>query len=420
MAAGLTNWAGNIRFGANQLHRPASVPQLQDLVATSPLLRALGTGHSFNRIADSSGELVSVADLPVVIDVDAGAAAVTVSGGVRYGELAGRLHAAGWALPNLGSLPHISVAGACATGTHGSGDTNRSLPAAASAIEFVTADGELVALSRDRDPDSFPGAVVAMGCLGIVTSMTLDIVPAFEIAQYVYDDLPAASLLESFDEVFAAGYSVSVLTTWSRPSAYQAWIKARYDGRPDSWAPSWLGAVAADGPRHPIAGMSPEHCTEQLGVPGAWHERLPHFRLAFTPSNGDELQSEYLLPREHAVAAIEAIAEIGEQLAPVVQVSEIRTVAADDLWLSPAYGRDTVAFHFTWVSDADAVAPAVRALETALAPYSARPHWGKVFSVPPESLPALYDRWDDFRRLKAAYDPAGKFTNAWITNLFGE
>ncbi|MEO7631523.1 MAG: D-arabinono-1,4-lactone oxidase [Mycobacteriales bacterium] len=416
MAKDLTNWAGNIVFSAEFVHRPTDVAELQRVVAASPGVRALGSGHSFNRIADTSGHLVSVAELPASMDIDSATSTVQVSAGVRYGELARSLHASGYALPNLGSLPHISVAGACATGTHGSGDANRSLPAAVSEIEFVTATGDIERLTRAGD-EHFCGSVVALGCLGVVTSLTLDVVPTFEVAQVVYDELPPVRLFDGFDTVFAAGYSVSVFTTWGRPRSYQVWVKRRSDDVAQLEG-SWLGAVAADGPRHPIPGVSPVNCTEQLGVPGAWHERLPHFRLAFTPSSGDELQSEYLLPRAHALDALAALDRISDVIAPAVQISEIRTVAADDLWLSPCYGRETVAMHFTWISDAGAVAPAVAAVEEALAPYDARPHWGKVFSTAPEALPALYEHWDDFAALMAEYDPAGKFRNDWVATLF--
>ena len=295
------NWAGNVTFGAERFHRPASVPQLQRLVARSERVRALGTGHSFNPLADTPGDLVSAAGLPRLIDVDAAGETVTVSAGLTYGEVAVALHRAGRALPNLASLPHISVAGACATGTHGSGDGNGGLASAVSAVEMVTADGDLATVARDTDPARFPGTVVALGALGIVTRLTLDTVPAFGIRQYVYEDLPAGQVLEHFDEIFASAYSVSLFTGWRGPGIRQAWLKRRADA-PDAGTagPWWMGGRRADGPRHPVPGMSPAACTEQLGVPGPWHERLPHFRPEFTPSAGEELQSEYLLPRAHA------------------------------------------------------------------------------------------------------------------------
>ncbi|HEX8628114.1 MAG TPA: FAD-binding protein, partial [Catenuloplanes sp.] len=352
MTRPITNWAGNITFGAGRLHRPSSVEELRTLVARCERVRVLGTGHSFNRLADTDADLVSVAGLPGTVEIDEAGATVRVAAGVRYGEVARRLHTAGYAVPNLASLPHISVAGACATGTHGSGDRQGNLATSVSALQLVTADGGLRTVSRRDDGDRFAGMVVALGALGVVTSVTLDLVPTFDIRQDVYDDLPLHRLAGHWAEIFASGYSVSLFTDWTGPRFNQVWVKRRVDG-PDAGRParSWLGARLADTPRHPVPGMSPVHCTDQLGVPGAWHTRLPHFRLDFTPSSGAELQSEYLLPRDRLIGALTALDAIRHRIAPVLQISEVRTVAADDLWLSPSYQRDTVGLHFTWIPD---------------------------------------------------------------------
>jgi xylitol oxidase len=388
------------------------------MVAESTRARALGTGHSFNRIADTTGELISTAALPTVADIDTAAATVTAGAGVRYGDLAQRLDAAGWALPNLGSLPHISVAGACATATHGSGDRNRNLPAAVRALDLVTADGSLLTLDR-ADSGRFPSAVVGLGALGIVTTLTLDLVPAFQVRQYVYEDLPAGQLTGHFDEIMGAAYSVSVFTGWQGGRHSQVWLKHR-EGDPETFTAGrpWHGARPADGPRHPVPGMPAATTTPQGGVPGPWHERLPHFRLGFTPSSGTELQTEYLLPRQAAVPAIEALSGLGELFAPVLQISEIRTVAADEAWLSTAYRQDSVALHFTWVLDTGAVLPVIAAVERELVPLGARPHWGKVSGMAPEAVRARYPRWDDFRALARSLDPAGKLRNDFIDRYF--
>jgi alditol oxidase len=414
-----TNWAGNVTFGAERLHRPTSLDELQHLVARSRRVRALGTGHSFNRIADTTGDLVSVAGLPGTIDIDG--PRVTVAAGVRYGELATHLQEHGYALHNLGSLPHISVAGACATGTHGSGVTNGNLATAVSAIELVTAAGDLVTLSREADGDRFAGAVLALGCLGVVTHLTLDIEPSYDVQQFVYEDLPRDQLDEHLDDIMASDYSVSLLTTWRHPFFEMVWRKHRVD-RSGSIAaePGWMGARLADRPRNPIPDLSGENCTEQLGVPGPWHERLPHFRLGFTPSSGEELQSEYLLPRRHARAALTALDSIRDSIAAVLQICEVRTVAADEMWLSASYRRDTVAFHFTWVKDTHALTPVLALIEDRLAPLSARPHWGKVFGTSPDVVSSLYDRLPDFQRLRHDLDPTGKFSNDLVDRYLGE
>jgi xylitol oxidase len=399
------NWAGNVHFGAARLHQPSTVEELQELVATTEHLRPLGTGHSFNHIADTRDDQVSIVDLPAVCDIDTDRGVARVAGGLRYGEVAVRLHAAGWALPNLGSLPHIGIAGACATGTHGSGDRNGVLATAVAGLEIVTADGVVVAI------DDMAGAAVHLGALGVVTHLDLRLCPTFDVTQHVYDGVALPPHLDDVDELFAAGYSVSLFTRWTGPG--QVWVKQRADD--DRPAPArWLGGTRAEGPRHPVPGMPAQFCTPQLGEPGPWYERLPHFRLEFTPSAGDELQSEYLVPRDRAVEAIAAVRAIGDRVAPVLHISELRSVAADGLWLSPSYGRDSLAIHFTWINDIDAVTPVMAAVEERLLPLDARPHWGKLFAIPAGTVRMAYERFDDFTALVRRYDPGGKFRNPWL------
>lgn len=399
----LANWAGNVVFSTERLVAPRSISELREVVAGAERAHVLGTGHSFSRIADTTGTLISLAELPEVVEV--GANVVRVSAGIRLGELATRLHARGLALHNLPSLPHISLAGACATATHGSGNGNGSLAAPVRSVDLVTADGGMSTLKRgDED---FGGAVAALGALGVVTAMEVDVVPAFDVEQRVYLDVPWSVLVDRFDDVFAHAYSVSVFTDWR--GDIRAWVKRRTGDAPASL--TWTGAVEATTPQHPVLGLSGETCTRQLGVPGPWHERLPHFRSDFTPSVGAELQSEYLLPRSHAGEALRALGEVGARIAPVVQTAEIRTVDADDCWLSPAYQRPSVAFHFTWTPETEPVMAAVAAVEEALAPWSPRPHLGKV-----SLLPATRD--PRFTALMARLDPTGKFRNEAIDAHF--
>ncbi|MBL7499109.1 FAD-binding protein [Frankia sp. CNm7] len=426
------NWAGNVIFRASRRAAPASVEELQEMLAGCRSARPAGTGHSFNRIADTDGTLISTTGLPRLVRIDPAARQATVSAGLRYGDVARELVAAGWALPNLGSLPHISVAGACATATHGSGDRNGNLATSVAAVGMVTSSGEILDVRRGVDPD-FAGHIVALGALGVVVTMTLDLVDGFRVSQRVYDGLTRAALLAHLDELFAAAYSVSVFTTWEEDSA-QVWLKRRVDedaeageagDGPENGAggdgdpPAELfGARPASRPLHPIRGFDPRHTTQQLGVPGPWHERLPHFRLNFTPSAGEELQSEYFVAREHAAAAVAAIFEIGAVIRPALQVSELRTVAADDLWLSPAYQRDSLALHFTWLPGEAIVRPAVAAVERQLAPFSPRPHWGKIFTLPPELVRASYPRAEDFQALAGRRDPDGVLRNPYLDSYF--
>ncbi|EFF93777.1 sorbitol oxidase [Streptomyces sp. e14] len=407
----VTNWAGNVAYTAREVHRPESAGALRALVASSAKVRALGSGHSFNEIADPGpdGVLLSLAALPAEADVDTAARTVRVGGGVRYAELARRVHAHGLALPNMASLPHISVAGSVATGTHGSGVANGPLASAVREVELVTADGTRVTIARGDA--RFDGAVTSLGALGVVTALTLDLVPAFEVEQHLFTELPLEGL--DFEAVAGAAYSVSLFTDWRDPGFRQVWLKRRTDDP----LPAFPWAAPAKVALHPVPGMPAGNCTEQFGVPGPWHERLPHFRPDFTPSSGAELQSEYLLPRAHALAALHAVQEIRAAVAPVLQICEVRTVAADAQWLSPSHGRDTVALHFTWIEDTTAVLPAVRRVEAALEPFAPRPHWGKVFTTPAAALRGRYPRLADFRALAGELDPAGKFANAFVAGL---
>jgi xylitol oxidase len=412
MTETVTNWAGNITF-AGELHRPRSLDALRALVAAGAAVRVLGSGHSFNEIAEPGpgGVLLSLDALPAEVEVDTAARTVRVGGGVRYAELARRVHERGLALANMASLPHISVAGSVATGTHGSGVANGSLASAVREVEIVTADGSTVVLGRD-DP-RFGGAVTSLGALGVVTALTLDLEPGFEVEQHLFTELPLSGL--DFETVAASAYSVSLFTDWREPGFRQVWRKRRTD-QPLADFP-W--AAPATEALHPVPGMPAVNCTEQFGVPGPWHERLPHFRAEFTPSSGTELQSEYLLPRRFAGDMLYAIDKIRQTVAPVLQTCEVRTVAADAQWLSPSHGRDTVAAHFTWIEDTAAVLPVVRRVEEALDPFDARPHWGKVFTVPAEVLRGRYPRLDDFRALVRDLDREGKFSNAFVRDLLG-
>jgi alditol oxidase len=412
---GPTNWAGNYTYLAHRLHEPASIEELQELVRNSRSLRVLGSRHSFNDIADTTGDQVSLRRMPRVFELDRVAGTLTVDGGVRYGEISGPLHAAGYALNNLASLPHISVAGACATATHGSGDRIGNLATIVSGLEVVVADGEIVRVARESDPDAFKGAVVSLGGLGVVTSLTLDLQPTFQMRQDLYEYLPLARVVDHFDDITSSAESVSLFTDWRAPVIDQVWLKRRVsDGERFEPPADFFGARIATAPIHPIRRMSAAALTEQLGVPGPWHERMPHFRMDHTPSSGAEIQTEYLVARRHAVEALLAIDAASDRFSGPLQISEVRTIAGDELWMSTAYGRASVAFHFTWQPDWEAVRGVLPALEAALAPFEPRPHWGKVFALSPDAVRSSYERLPAFVSLLERYDPSGTFRNAFL------
>jgi xylitol oxidase len=398
------NWAGNFTYSTTRVLRPRSVAEAQELVAEAESVRPLGTRHSFS--------LLSTENLNRMVEI--GDETVTVESGIRYGELSSALESHGLALPNLASLPHVSVGGAVATGTHGSGARNQSLSATVAALELVGADGSIRRLCRG-DGD-FDGAVVGLGALGLVTSVSLDVVPAFVLRQYVFEQLPWATVESDLDAILEGAYSVSLFTMWDEPAIGQVWVKTT-----EQLSSSYFGATPATQPRHPIPGADSENCTEQLGAAGPSGERLPHFRLGFTPSGGDELQSEYVVARRHGADAIRELRRLARAVSPLLLTSEIRAIAADTLWLSPFYEQDSFAFHFTWKPLLEDVLTVLPQIESALEPFGVRPHWGKVFIRSAEGLEAVYPRLPDFRRLLQKLDGGGKFRNEFIARyLLGE
>ncbi len=412
-----TNWAGNYTFSTQHLAQPASTAELQRLLPTLQEAKSVGSRHSFNHIADTTGTQIDLVQMKSM-QLDAAARTATIGGGVTYGELAPWLHRQGFAVHNLASLPHISVAGACATATHGSGLANGCLSTAVRSMDLVTSTGDLVTLSRDTTPDAFRLAAVHLGALGVVSALTLDLLPSFDVAQMIYTDLNFSELQYGLREIFSAGYSVSLFTNWQAPRATQACVKRIVvPGQIEDFPDTFFGAARQTQKLHPLPNISAESCTEQLGQPGPWFERLPHFRLDYTPSAGAELQTEYFVPLEQAYDAIVAVERLRERITPHLLINELRTVAADDLPMSMAYRRDSLAMHFTWKQDLDPVLALLPAVEEALAPFGARPHWGKLFTVPASRLPALYPELDSFRALAQRFDPRGVFRNAFLREL---
>jgi alditol oxidase len=433
----LKNWAGNLEYSTANVTYPETVEQVQAVVKQADKLRTLGTQHCFNKIADSPHQLVSTKKLSKILALDAEKKTVTVEAGVRYGTLGEYLQAKGFALRNLASLPHISVAGSIATATHGSGVKNGNLATEVSGLEFVTGTGDVVTLTREKDGEQFNGAVVHLGGLGVVTKVTLDIVPTYQVSQVVYENLPFAELEKNFEAIMSSGYSVSLFSDWQKNVISEVWVKNRLGGNQTAQPqpgvigiqpgkaigsggqtvqakPELFGAKLATRNLHPIRELASENCTDQMGVPGPWHERLPHFKMNFTPSSGKELQAEYFIPFGNGVAALKAINSLGDKWIHDLFISEVRTIAADNLWMSTAYKRPSVAIHFTWKQHTNEVMGLLPLVEEQLAKFGARPHWGKLFTIPAAQLKARYERYADFQQLLRQYDPKGKFRNEFL------
>lgn len=412
------NWAGHIPYGAAHYHSPTTMAELQAIVRAADKVRLIGSRHSFNPIHDCTDTIIALDKLPQTVTVDEARQTATVSAGITYRELCPQLHHAGYALHNLASLDHITVIGACMTATHGSGDRHGNLATIVSGLEMVTADGAVVTLSREKEGDHFLGTVVALGALGVVTKVTLDLLPTFLIQQDIYEKLPLAQVYQNFDAIMSAGYSVSLFLDWQHDWVDTVWVKQQL-------APQQLPTVPATffdatlAPRKRAIDPASDRYLTPIGVPGAWYERLPHFAFKDALRQGNELQSEYFVDRRHIVAAMQAVAQLRAGLAPIIGVTELRTVAADQLWLSPAYGQDIVGIHFNWQKKWPEIQHFLPTLEAALAPFQPRPHWGKLFGLAPAQVQAGYTRLADFQALARDYDPQGKFRNAFVdTYLF--
>lgn len=409
----LKNWAGNLTYSTGNVHYPKTVEEVQDVVRKCDSVKALGSRHSFNTIADSTQNQLSLQNLNKVISLDKNANTITVEAGTRYGDFAPYLDEHGYALANLASLPHITVAGACATGTHGSGIKNQNLSSAVAAIEFVNAAGDVITLSK-KDGDKFYGAVVNLGAIGIVTKVALDIMPTFQVKQVVYRNMPMDELKDHFADVEAKGYSVSLFTNWANKNINEVWIKSIATSNDEPASAELFGAKAATKNMHPVEDQSAENTTDQMGVPGKWYERLPHFKMGFKPSTGKELQAEYFVPVEHAYDAIMAIEKLSEKITPHLFITEIRTIKADELWMSPCYKQTSVTIHFTFKQEVEAVMNLLPQIEKQLSPFNAKPHWAKLFTMQPKILQSSYAKLADFKELVAEYDPKGKFRNEFL------
>ena len=407
------NWSKNVDFNDREFLQPVSLAELQDFVRSHAKVRARGTAHCFNDIANTSSSAINLSNMPKVIEINESKKSVTVASALKYGELAPVLYEKGWALDNLASLPHISIAGSVSTGTHGSGIKNRNLANQVLSIDMVTAEGELRHI--DRSNPAFAGLVVGLGLGGIVYQYELKVEPAFSVRQVIYPEIPMDILQRNFDQIMGTAYSVSYFTDWGPDQNGNLWCKFRDEEN----IPESVGGIGkADKKYHPIPSVDPVACTDQLGVPGEWYQRLPHFKLDFTPSVGEEIQSEFFVDRKDAAVAIATISKLGREITPLLWITELRTIAADELWLSGAYQRDTLGIHFTWKKD-DAIYPVIEKIESGLRPLNYRPHWGKVFTADAEYLRSAYPKMAEFKALIEALDPTKKFENSYTRKYLG-
>jgi xylitol oxidase len=406
------NWGGNLDYGPGKILAPESLAELSEIIRSGKV-RPIGTKHSFSNLVIGEGQLVSAAGLSFEPVIDQKNSTVTVPAATKYGELAVFLEEEGYALKNMGSLPHISIAGSAATGTHGSGDKNQILSSSLVSFSYLDANGVIVTLNRSSK--NFEACRVGLGAYGLWVNLTLAIVQSYQMRQDVFRNLPWELFLEDPAKLTAAGYSVSLFTKWGSDTIDQTWVKSRSH---DSAPPIEIAGIKPDSTSMPelMPGVG-DNLTQQGGEEGAWLDRLPHFRFDATPSAGNEIQTEYFFERKNIVGAIKAIQTIASEINPTLLISEIRTIAQDAAWLSPMLRGDSVAVHFTWVNDAAAVAKAVALVEKATAEFKPIPHWGKVHGFSAEKLREVHPKLDRAKALFDSLDPQGVFSTDYLMSL---
>lgn len=406
------NWVGNLQYNSKKYFQPERVGQIQELVKNSKRIKTLGSRHCFNSIADCDETHLSLAKMNKMLAIDENEMTVTIEGGAQYSDFCVELNEAGFALPNLASLANISVVGACATATHGSGVNNQSLASSISEIELVDGNGGIITLSRQKDAEKFNGVVVNIGAIGIVTKLKLDIEKSFQVRQDLFENLSIEQLAENFDEITSSGYSVSLFTNFQKSIRVMN-IKRRIDENISDLPKEFFGATAAKESIN-SRGIPDTNRSPQMGVSGCWFECLPHFKFSKQLIQGEEIQSEYYVERKNAVEAILALEEISNIIFPQIIVAEIRSIKADNHWLSPFYRGDSVGIHFSWKLNEREVMKILPEIEKVLAPYKPIPHWGKLFTISREELHAYYPKMSEFIGLCEEFDPNGKFRNEYL------
>jgi L-gulono-1,4-lactone dehydrogenase len=422
------NWAGTHSCVPVTIEHPKSAREVAGAVRRAAeagrAVRAAGAGHSFSPCVPTDGTLVRLDRLDRILDADAGTGLVKVEAGITLSALNAGLEARGLALPNLGDIDAQSLAGALATGTHGTGARLQNLSAQVEALELVHGAGERRTLTRD-DGDLLRAARVGLGSLGIVTAVTLRCVPAFRL-RGVDTTLPLEEVLDGLDERVDAHDHFEFWTFPHSPLAL-----TRTNDRTDApvsapgRARAWLHDVLLD-----------NHALELLSRTGRRFPRaIPRInRLAAAAASGRERvdvshrifasprlvrfdEMEYAVPREHAADAVRGARAILERH-PVNFPVELRFVAADDALLSPAHGRDTAYVAVHVFKGMDGEAP-FREVERLMAGWGGRPHWGKRSYLGARELKTRYPGWEAFAAARAELDPEGRFENAWARRTLG-
>jgi FAD-linked oxidoreductase len=426
-----SNWAGQQHCSPAVVEHPRSdqdvVAAIERAHAAGHVVRAVGSGHSFTDTCLTDDCQIELSGLASLLDADPASGLVRVGAGMRLHDLTRALHTHGLALENQGDIDQQTVAGALATGTHGTGERFCNLSAAVVGCRIALADGTIRALSADATPDLLRAARVSVGALGVITEFTLRTVPAFRLRK-VEEPRPLLETLDAFDdlnaahdhyELYAFPYAKTCLSfasdrTGDAPAPLPRWRKWLVD---DLLANRGLELFSRTGRRFPAQAPRISRTMTRLLSRDV---RVDHSHLVFSSERRVRFtEMEYAIPRAHAAAALRSVlAMIEAERARVTFPIEVRTTAPDDAFLSTASGQDTayIAVHQFEGMPYDTY---FRAVEAIMDDFGGRPHWGKRHFQTAASLAPRYPDWDRFAAARAELDPAGRFTNDYVRRTLG-
>ncbi|MFG1791261.1 D-arabinono-1,4-lactone oxidase [Nocardia sp. NPDC049149] len=423
------NWAGDQRCAPAAIATPHTSDELAEILAQAgdagQTVRVAGAGHSFTDAVLTDGVLVDLANLNRVLDVDTATGLVRVEAGSTLNAVSNALHGHGLTFPNLGDIDVQTVAGATATGTHGTGATLQNLSAALHSIELMLADGSRVELNAETDPDGWRAARVSVGALGVVTAATLQLVPSF-VLEGVERPVPVEDVLDELDtyidnnqhfEFYMFAHSPLAMTKRNNT--------VDLPEQPRGKAVDWFADI-----------LMSNYTFDALCKLGRWQPRLVpwihrgaayagsyrrqvdrSYRVFASPRLLRFTEMEYAIPREHSAEAIRAIKALSTKFDTPMPI-EVRWVAPDDAFLSPASGRDTcyIAVHQYRGMPYE---PYFRACEAVFDTFNGRPHWGKRHFQTADTLRERYPDWDRFAEVRQRFDPKGRFSNAYLNRVLG-
>uniref|UniRef100_A0A915D0Y3 FAD-binding PCMH-type domain-containing protein n=1 Tax=Ditylenchus dipsaci TaxID=166011 RepID=A0A915D0Y3_9BILA len=422
--APLLNWGGNFNFSTQDIKYPTTTAGVQQLVKECKgKIRPVGTRHSFSEIANTNDTLICLVHMNLILSVDPSVPSVTVQAGITYTDLIPFLQSIGLAIPMMASLGEISIAGAINTAVHGSGAGIGNLATQVLGLQMVLADGSVVQYSKGQNDTELAAATVGLGALGIVTQVTLQAQPTYNLAINVFENMDMSVLDTQLYNITHSGYAINMWSTFGTPGVLdQVWITTKVDSNGVNAygnVSQLYGAPAATAQSSPIAALPPTYVVPQMGIVGPYYERLTDYDLGLSGQEGQQTQSEYYVDFDDFVPALKALQTLSAEINAVVYVALFRITEKDELWMSPQYKKTTMAIHFSWQPKLDQVMALLPKIEAALAPFNPIPHWGKLYTLKPEQYLPLLPKYPEWREQVELHDPTHKFRNKWLEeNIF--